>query len=98
MFNKRKNQDKMLLSFIKHDAVFIKLWCFSVEVAATARVEYNEQDKREESHEEEQPLPKTNGKTKKLLLQKRKSKFVFKCDAFLNTTYWVILKIMMLSV
>ena len=40
--------------------------------------------------EEEQPLPKTKDKAKKILFQKRKSKFVFKCDAFLNTMCWVI--------
>ena len=48
------------------------MWCFSVEVAATARVEDNEQDKGEENHEEEQPLPKTNGKTKKTVASKKK--------------------------
>ena len=53
-----ENQDKMLLSFIKCDAVFIKLWCFSVEVAAIV----------EENHEEEQPFPKT----KKSVASKKK--------------------------
>ena len=53
-----ENQDKMLLSFIKCDAVFIKLWCFSVEVAPIV----------EENHEEEQPFPKT----KKSVASKKK--------------------------
>ena len=46
---------------MKSDALFIKLWCFSVEVAASAREEDNDQDKGEENHEveEEQQLPKT---------------------------------------
>ena len=47
-----------MLSFIKCDAVFIKLWCFSVEVAAIV----------EENHEEEQPFPKT----KKSVASKKK--------------------------
>ena len=49
---------KCCFLFIKCDAVFIKLWCFSVEVAARV----------EENHEEEQPFPKT----KKSVASKKK--------------------------
>ena len=48
------------------------MWCFIVEVAATARVEDNEKDKGEENHEEEQPLPKTNGKRIKIVASTKK--------------------------
>ena len=81
-----ENQDKMLLYFIKRGAVFIKLWCFSVEVAARV----------DENQEEEQPFPKT--KKTGALKKKKWVWFVFKCDAFLNTMCWDILKIVMLSV
>ncbi len=54
--------------------LFIKLWCFNVDVAATAREEDNDQDKGEENHEveEEQPVLKTRGKRMKTVASKKK--------------------------
>ena len=61
---------------IKRDSFFIKLWCYSVEVATTSREEANDQDNEEENHdvEDEQPLSKMKGKRVKKTIASKKRK------------------------
>ena len=67
MLQERKRKSCLICDafFIKRDALFIRLWCFYVEVVATAREDDNDEDKGEENHEVEEELTIAKNKREK---------------------------------